>query len=306
MSITFIKQPESQSVVEGQPVTFSVVVTGIAPTYQWNNNATGAIPGATESTYTIDNVTLDENGEQYVCVVSDSDFDIQVSDPATLTVTAAIRRVAMVYNYEDDNFSWMDASGIREDGGLAPAVCMKYQFGVGKQVRWSDLEAEGTTWADLQNDLTKWSDFYDHSNAEAFYYLTRDGVFKADQVVDTSGAKQYYVERTALDFSDVIGGTSNAINYLSQMYFHLESAIDEDAMAPNTCEFTVGWSNSLMDKPKWDDPVVLNIQKLDIGGAMKWDLRSSGRYLAWRLDFTRTDRLTMTGADINIAPSAGR
>ena len=111
-------------------------------------------------------------------------------------------RTALVYNYEDDNFTWMDASAILDDLSLSSAVCIAYQFEPGFQTRWSDLQLAQTLWSELQTAGTKWSDFYKHGEEEDMYYLTADGIWKADQVIDTSGAKDYYVERTQLDFSD--------------------------------------------------------------------------------------------------------
>ena len=186
-------------------------------------------------------------------------------------------RTALVYNYEDDNFTWMDASAILDDLSLSSAVCIAYQFEPGFQTRWSDLQLAQTLWSELQTAGTKWSDFYKHGEEEDMYYLTADGIWKAEQVIDTSGAKDYYVERTQLDFSDVIGGTSNVVNHLSQVYFHMESPIDRDVMQPNTALFTTGWSNSMMDEPEWGSGTRINIQKMDVGGSVKWDTRSSGR-----------------------------
>ena len=77
-------------------------------------------------------------------------------------------------------------------------------------------------------------------------------------------------------------------------------------MQPNTALFTTGWSNSMMDEPEWGSGTRINIQKMDVGGSVKWDTRSSGRYLALNLNFTYTEKMTMTGADIDIQPTAGR
>jgi glucose/arabinose dehydrogenase len=80
-------QPASQSILEGQPVTFSVGASGQNPlSYQWQRNGVD-INGATSSRYTISSVTTADNGAQFRVVVSNS-FGSVTSDAAILTVNA--------------------------------------------------------------------------------------------------------------------------------------------------------------------------------------------------------------------------
>ena len=80
-------QPTNQSVVEGQPVSFTIGATGSGPlTYQWQKNGAN-IPGATSSTVTIATTTFQDNGTVFRCVVSNS-FGSVTSQAATLTVVA--------------------------------------------------------------------------------------------------------------------------------------------------------------------------------------------------------------------------
>ncbi len=81
-----VTQPESQSVCEGQLVTFSVVAEGTSPiTYQWRKNGTD-IGGATADSYTIPFVLASDAGN-YDVVVTDP-FGSVTSSVATLTVGA--------------------------------------------------------------------------------------------------------------------------------------------------------------------------------------------------------------------------
>ena len=81
------QQPQSQTVVAGGNVQFSVTATGIPdPTYQWYFNGT-AFNGATSSTLTISNVRASDAGA-YTVVVSNP-IAAQTSSPATLAVTPA-------------------------------------------------------------------------------------------------------------------------------------------------------------------------------------------------------------------------
>ena len=76
--------PQGQAVLQGGSATFSVLASSAAPlSYQWRHNGT-AIPGATASTYTIDNVQPASAGA-YAVVVSSFVGGV-ISGDALLTV----------------------------------------------------------------------------------------------------------------------------------------------------------------------------------------------------------------------------
>nr|WP_165480987.1 immunoglobulin domain-containing protein [Legionella tucsonensis] len=93
MSSTFIPpsittQPVSQTVTEGQSVTFSVTATGTAPlSYQWKKDGV-AIAGATTASYNIPSVVLADAGD-YTVDVSNLEGTV-TSSTAVLTVNSAI------------------------------------------------------------------------------------------------------------------------------------------------------------------------------------------------------------------------
>ena len=78
---------------EGETATFSVTATGSNLTYQWQQSTDGSawanISGATSSSYTTQAATMDMDGWQYRCVVTDGNSNGVTSQAATLTVTAA-------------------------------------------------------------------------------------------------------------------------------------------------------------------------------------------------------------------------
>lgn len=77
-------QPVGQVVALGTAVTLSVVADGTDPfTYQWLNS-TGAIPNATNASYTIDSATTNVPGDYYVAVANA--YGTATSQAATLTV----------------------------------------------------------------------------------------------------------------------------------------------------------------------------------------------------------------------------
>ncbi|MBX9853231.1 MAG: PQQ-dependent sugar dehydrogenase [Cytophagaceae bacterium] len=79
-------QPQSVTVSEGQPASFTVGSSGATPlNYQWQKNGVN-IPGATSATYTIPGTTSSSAG-QYRAIVTNT-FGTATSNAATLTVTA--------------------------------------------------------------------------------------------------------------------------------------------------------------------------------------------------------------------------
>ncbi len=90
---TITQHPQSQTVMAGQPVTFSCAANGATPiNFQWQRNNVD-IAGATATSYTINSVTPADNGAQFRCVATNA-FGSATSNNATLTVTAGTPVVA--------------------------------------------------------------------------------------------------------------------------------------------------------------------------------------------------------------------
>jgi hypothetical protein len=84
VAASILYQPGDQTVYEGQSATFTATVQGDpAPTYQWNFNGTD-IPGATDSSFTLNSAQTTDAGS-YALTVSNQ-FGSATSSNATLTV----------------------------------------------------------------------------------------------------------------------------------------------------------------------------------------------------------------------------
>jgi hypothetical protein len=101
--ITFLIQPQSQTVTEGAKVVFSVEVNGTPPyAYQWTSNGSD-ITDATNRTYTIERTALADNGKSFACKVTGA-VNSATSAAAALTVNADLDTPTIVYAKGSPNF----------------------------------------------------------------------------------------------------------------------------------------------------------------------------------------------------------
>jgi hypothetical protein len=106
-------QPAGQTVVVGGTASFSVVASGKAPlNYYWQRNG-NFLPGATNSTYSTNNLQLTASGAQFSCLVSNA-FGTTNSAVAVLTVQSP----PLVFNggFETGDFSGWTLVGTANSG----------------------------------------------------------------------------------------------------------------------------------------------------------------------------------------------
>src|SRR5207248_671243 len=77
-------QPKSQTLPAGTNVTFTIAAAGSSLSYFWRRNGL-FIPGATNSSYTTNNVQVADSGAVFSCLVSNS-TGTTLSSNAVLTV----------------------------------------------------------------------------------------------------------------------------------------------------------------------------------------------------------------------------
>lgn len=82
--------PQSQTISEGNSVTFTIVATGTDLKYRWLKNG-AALPGGQNATYTYASVPASWDGAKFTCKVSNS-LDTIVSKEAILKVTTSISK----------------------------------------------------------------------------------------------------------------------------------------------------------------------------------------------------------------------
>jgi pimeloyl-ACP methyl ester carboxylesterase len=92
--VTITQQPTNQTVTSGNSTTFSVSATGTPTiTYQWTKNGSN-ISGATSSIYTTPTLYTSDNGNTYICKVTNCDGTVN-SNVATVTVSNSCSAVGI-------------------------------------------------------------------------------------------------------------------------------------------------------------------------------------------------------------------
>ncbi len=126
--VNFAQHPASTNVLENYPASFAAQASGTPPvSYQWRRNG-AAIPGATNSTYVLDPVSLTNHGDTFSCVASNfanGSPQTATSGNAVLTVTPnkapAPQVLHATWSGNRDNFDGM-VGGIFQVGAADALV----------------------------------------------------------------------------------------------------------------------------------------------------------------------------------------
>ncbi|MFD1605624.1 PQQ-dependent sugar dehydrogenase [Flavobacterium artemisiae] len=129
---TIVNHPVSQSIMETNPVTFTVSASGTGLTYQWQFNNVN-INGATAASYTIPNVT-NANAGAYRVIVTNTAGNV-TSNPATLTVTpfsnaptVSIISPLPSLKWNADDLVHFEASATDVEDGTLPASAFSWSI----------------------------------------------------------------------------------------------------------------------------------------------------------------------------------
>ena len=258
--------------------------------------------------------SLSDDGNGYYMIAT-RNAEQATSNTASLDVYAAAEptpddpkgpRTALVWNWEDDTYTWMDASHA-VSGALQGAICMNYGFDPGWQQPWQTWIDAATTWSDLLTADTRWQALSEASDEKNLYWLTINNLLKSDQAIETNNGKEYFAERDKMDLDDMVPEwTTDKFKHLRQFMFHMRSDLPAGFKGTNQFDMTVGWSINLMDDPDYTQPVTVNLHKTSRNGKHKADLRTTGRYLSMKFDFNSTQAFQMTGGDMDAEEAHGR
>lgn len=126
------RQPASALVPENESVTFSVTAFGEGPlNYVWKKDG-NTITGLNDPIFTIDQVSLADDGSSITCEVS-NDLGIIASEPAILSVTSGSRPVPTITTplvgatYEAGNIINFSGTGFDAEDGVIPVQSFQWR-----------------------------------------------------------------------------------------------------------------------------------------------------------------------------------
>lgn len=201
---------------------------------------------------------------------------------------------------------------------LEQVVVMRYQPAPGWATRWSDVDnntddppgipnVPDPTWDNVETEGTKWIDLYSGSAESNMYWLTDSALWISDQVIKKDSLKKYFVERVLIDLNELVGEfTTDRWIYADQILFHMQAELEGGFTGSNDFKISVGWADTLNDTPEYLPLESINLQTRQNNGTVQYDFRSTGRYLAIRLEFDATSAIKFTSAEINAVQTHGR
>lgn len=243
--------------------------------------------------------TVTDYSAREVIIYFDAEPDEYVTNAPSPT------KLGLVYNYEDNNFTVIDAAVDRENN-LYPVNCMVYGLDLGQ---FSEV---GDTWDDSilawdNNGELRWDQFQGGADSKAIkvsmFWLTNSGLYRANQLSTAAPNKSYFVQKTNMDLNELDQSlTTNLWKHLKQVYPHI--------VGKGTMEARYGWSPNLEFAPTWGEylPYKMLDEDLptDTTADVKIDTRTTGRYLAIEYRFNGVEVMRFSGADMDVLPIYGR
>ena len=114
-SIKILTQPENWVEVMGNPVTFSVwAVSSASLSYQWYKDG-NPIAGATDDSYSIDSVTLEDAGSYSVIVSNNTGYNVSSEEAELYVVETFDATAGLQYSYNDDGTAIVTGMGTAQE-----------------------------------------------------------------------------------------------------------------------------------------------------------------------------------------------
>ncbi|MCX7590677.1 MAG: immunoglobulin domain-containing protein [Kiritimatiellae bacterium] len=143
VSPSILTQPQSVTVREGKPVTFTVVAVGENPlSYQWRRDGL-PIPSAESSSFTIARASMEDNGSRFDVVVQNA-VGIVTSDVAVLRVEQKVVNRRVKLTWEPVEGATMYYLWVKRNGKV-----YQRQWVAASQTQWEpdhDLPAGAYVW----------------------------------------------------------------------------------------------------------------------------------------------------------------
>ena len=332
MAVTIETQPvESRQAIEyAHSFSVSAIGTDGPLRYQWYVGGS-PVEGATQRVFRP--VATVANTGKNVKVVLRDDSSVEVSDTVKMWSTTpnevfdpdipspqepsgyeGVTKHSLLWNFKNDTFTWKDPTTEQptEEGFAQYDIDSQvYAFLPGFQQRWEDY-TEGAvlemTWENAGN--LSWFQTFSKGKDKEMLVVSNGHLFKAEKQRNRPDShKQYFVERTQLDFDGLSPEfRSGKVKQTKRFIFDIQGdqrMVSEDY--DSKVDMYVGWSMNLMAEPNYKKTAVsFDLQATDFGGSYKVDYRSTGRYMGMYFDMTEANQLSFTGGEIDVSQTSGR
>tara|TARA_R110000851_G_scaffold155159_1_gene297504 strand:+ start:45 stop:1586 length:1542 start_codon:yes stop_codon:yes gene_type:complete len=182
---------------------------------------------------------------------------------------------AIIWCYRYDTWTLIDLPGVN---------CIVNAADSPISLTYDDYDVSGVTY----NQETKtYSQLLNVSITTATYFLTTATDTIDDFDTQFGAGLSFKVERTGLDFDQLLQTPTNSIKFISELLPQITGSGDVD--------ITLGFSSSPEGAVTWGDPSTYTI-----GTDYKADFRNSGRYPAWRFEGSGEGNFQLSGMDFNV------
>lgn len=223
-----------------------------------------------------------------------------------LPATPDPARVSLVYNYDDDNWTVIDAS-VQRGGVLYSTVCMVYGLDLGRVTEVGQTWDQSNLEWDEYGEVT-WNTLQGGAASQAvkvsMFWITASGLYRANTLSTPATLKSYLVRKTNMDLDEINPQlTTNLWKHLRQVYPHI--------VGDGRMYFRSGWSANLESGPIWGEKkeywmTIEDTPQRQQEPSVKIDCRTTGRYLAIEFEFSGVRAMRFTGADFDVLPVYGR
>lgn len=196
------------------------------------------------------------------------------------TVDSEFAEKALVYNYQDDTWTFLDVPNIGV-GLFGPKQ--------GEGFSWEDAEDQMVTWEEI---TLRWSEAgaVDIYPVMYFFDAANNQMLEADFLFVGDATQRFFIERIGVDLDDVLQLPTKQWKYLKQIVPQISGE--------GTVTITLGEHFSPTAPVNWRSP-----QTFNIGTDYKLDTRIKARYLAFRVESNSPGFFQLTGWDFDLIPA---
>lgn len=186
---------------------------------------------------------------------------------------------ALVYNYKDDTWTFLDVSNI---------TCALFGPKQGEPFTWEDAQESGVLWEEV---VQRWSEISSVDIYPVMYFFdaVNNQMSEADFLFVGESTQNFFIEKIGIDLDQTLKKPTKQWVFLNQVVPQIEGE--------GQVRITLGEHFSPMSPVNWRSP-----QTFNIGTDYKIDTRIKARYLAFRVESNSPGFFRLTGWDFDLTP----